>query len=130
MDNLMTTACDISNNAKWRRMDGSKAAKRIIGIQCAIKFSEILFTTNVHVPVPLPFFQNTNLHYMIDHAATLPTIKSNLLLGETKGQFILNIADLIKGTRDFKGFGKELSLGFGEWSEAAKNCFRFHQMQD
>lgn len=67
---------------------------------------------------------------MIDRAATLPTIKSNPLPGETKGQFILNIADLTKGTKEYKGFGEELSLDFGEWSEAAENCFRFHQMQD
>jgi hypothetical protein len=94
------------------------------------EFSEILFTTNVHFPIPLPFFRNENLRYLIDHAATLPTTKLNPLPGETKGQFILNIADLTKGTRECKGFGEELSLDFGEWSEAAENCFRFHQMQD
>ena len=36
----------------------------------------------------------------------------------------------MKGTRDHKGFGEELSLDFSEWSEAAENCFWFHQMQD
>ncbi|KAF8812996.1 hypothetical protein BYT27DRAFT_7085603, partial [Phlegmacium glaucopus] len=71
MDDLMTTACDTSNDAKQRCMDGSKAAECIIGIQHAIKFSKILFTTNVHVPVPLPFFQNTNLRYMTDYVAML-----------------------------------------------------------
>jgi hypothetical protein len=60
----------------------------------------------------------------------LPTTKSNPLLGETKGQFILNIAELTKETQEYKGFSEELSLDFGEWSEAAENCFQFHQMQD
>ena len=119
-----------SPDGKRRRMDGTRAAERIVSTQRPIEFSEILFTTNVHVPIPLPFFRNENLRYLIDHAATLPTTKSNPLPGETKGQFILNIAELTKGTQDHKGFGEELSLDFGEWSEAAQNCFRFHQMQD
>ena len=121
---------EYSLDAKWRRMDGTKAAERVIGTQREIEFSDILFTTNAHVPIPLPFFRNANLRYIIDHAATLPTTKSNPLPGETKGQFILNISDMTKGTKACKSFGEELSLDFGEWSEAAQNCFRFHQMQD
>jgi hypothetical protein len=111
-------------------MDGNGAAECVVGTQQAIKFSKILFTTNVHVPIPLPFFCNKNLHYLIDHVAMLPTSKSNPLPEETKGQSILNIADFTKGTRENKGFGNELSLDFGEWSKAAENCFHFHQMQD
>ncbi|KAF8802614.1 hypothetical protein BYT27DRAFT_7111984, partial [Phlegmacium glaucopus] len=91
VNDLIATACETSQDAKRRRMDGSKAAECVVGIQRAIEFSDILFTTNVHVPIPLPFFRNANLRYLIDHAATLPTIKSNPLPGETKGQFILNI---------------------------------------
>ena len=37
---------------------------------------------------------------------------------------------MTRGTKACKSFGEELSLDFGEWSEAAQNCFRFHQMQD
>ena len=37
---------------------------------------------------------------------------------------------MTKGAKGCKAFGEELSLDFGEWSEAAQNCFRFHQMQD
>jgi hypothetical protein len=37
---------------------------------------------------------------------------------------------LLSSQKEYKGFGEELSLDFGEWSEAAENCFRFHQMQD
>jgi hypothetical protein len=121
---------DLSQDAKRRRMDGSKAAERVIGSQRDIEFSDILFTTNAHVPIPLPFFRNANLRYIIDQAATLPTKKSNPLPGETKGQFILNISDMTKGSKGCKSFGEELTLDFGEWSEAAQNCFRFHQLQD
>ena len=47
-----------------------------------------------------------------------------------KGQFILNISDMIRGAKGCKSFGDELSLDFGEWSKAVQNCSRFHQMQD
>ena len=130
LEELTPLPSDISLDAKRRRMDGSKAAECVIGSQHDIEFSDILFTTNAHVPIPLPFFRNANLRYIIDQAATLPTTKSNPLLGETKGQFILNISDMTRGAKGCKSFGEELSLDFGEWSEAAQNCFRFHQMQD
>lgn len=130
LQELVPQLSESSLDAKRRRMDGSKAAERVIGTQRDIEFSDILFTTNAHVPIPLPFFRNANLRYIIDQAATLPTTKSNPLPGETKGQFILNISDMTKGAKGCKCFGEELSLDFGEWSEAAQNCFRFHQMQD
>jgi hypothetical protein len=130
LDESTSPASNSSLDVKRRRMDGSKAADRIIGSQRDIEFSDILFETNAHVPIPLPFFRNGNLRYIIDQAATLPTTKSNPLVGETKGQFILNISDMIKGARGCMSFGDELSLDFGEWPEAAQNCFRFHQMQD
>ena len=130
LEELNSPPLDSSLDAKRRRMDGGKAAERVIGSQRDIEFSDILFTTNAHVPIPLPFFRNENLRYIIDQAATLPTTKSNPLPGETKGQFILNIPDMIKGAKGCKSFGEELSLDFGEWSEAAQNCFRFHQRQD
>ena len=130
LDDLNLHMSEDTLDAKRRRMDGSKAAERIVGSQRDIEFSDILFTTNLHVPIPLPFFRNENLRYIIDQAATLPTTKSNPLPGETKGQFILHISDMTKGAKGCKSFGDELSLDFGEWSEAAQNCFRFHQMQD
>jgi hypothetical protein len=71
-----------SQEGKRRCMDGNRAAERVVGTQRAIEFSDILY---VHVPIPLPFFCNENLRYLIDHAATLPTTKSNPLPGETKG---------------------------------------------
>jgi hypothetical protein len=130
LDELAISPSDESHEAKRRRIDGSKAADRTVGSQRPIEFSQILFTTDIYVPIPITFFRNENLRYLINHAAVLPMIKSNPLPGEAKGQYILNIAELTKSSKDFKGFGAELSLDFGEWSEAAVNCFRFHQMQD
>lgn len=106
---------------KRRCMDGDKATPHVVGAQRPIEFSDILFVTESHIAIPLPFFLNENLRHIIDQAATLPTLKSNPLPGDSKGSFILNVTELTKK------FGEELSLDFGQWSEAAKNCFRFHQ---
>jgi hypothetical protein len=130
LDEVNSHALELSLDAKRRRMDGSKAAERIIGSQRDIEFSNILFVTDAHVPIPLPFFRNENLRYIIDQAATVPTMKSNPLETEAKGPIILNISDMTKGAKGCKIFGDELSLDFGEWSEAAQNCFRFHQKQE
>ena len=82
LEELTSHASELSQDAKRRRMDGSKAAERIIGSQRDIEFSEILFITNAHVPILSPFFHNENLCYIIDQAATLPSTKSNTLLGD------------------------------------------------
>ena len=63
--------------AKRRCMDGDKAVERVVGSQSPIEFSDTMYITDSHTALPLPFFQNKNLRYLIDHAATLPTIKSN-----------------------------------------------------
>src|SRR5271156_5150055 len=75
-------------------MDGDKAAKRITGIQIPIEFSEIMYTTESHTAIPLTFFQNKHLRHIIDHAATLPTVKSSPRDGETKGSYILDVTKL------------------------------------
>ena len=69
--NSLPSDLSLEANLKQRRMDGSKAAERVVGSQRDIEFSDILFTTNAHVSIPLPFFCNANLRYIIDHAATL-----------------------------------------------------------
>ncbi|KAF8951558.1 hypothetical protein BDZ97DRAFT_1684206, partial [Flammula alnicola] len=83
-----------------------------------------LFDTEGCVSVPLPFFLNKNLRVIIDEAATLPTMKSNPLPGKTKGISILDIGKLSDR------FGKELTLTFSQWSEAAENMFDFQQQRD
>ena len=69
-------------------MDGDKAGNRIIGLQNPINFSEIMYTTDNHIALPLPFFQDKNLHYIIDYGATLPMIKSNPKGGESKDTYV------------------------------------------
>ncbi|KAF8153132.1 hypothetical protein B0H34DRAFT_819607 [Crassisporium funariophilum] len=83
-----------------------------------------LFDTEGCVSVPLPFFLNKNLRIIIDEAATLPTMKSNPLPGETKGISILDIGKLADR------FGHELSITCSQWTEAAENMYNFQKQRD
>lgn len=85
LDKLILPQSESSLEAKQCCMDGSKVAERVIGSQHDIKFSDILFTTNAQVPIPLIFFRNANLCCIIDQATTLPTTKSNPLVGRDEG---------------------------------------------
>jgi hypothetical protein len=105
-------------------MDGDKAGNRIIGLQNPIDFSEIMYMTDNHIALPLPFFQNKNLRYIIDYGATLPTIKLNPKEGESKGAYILDVAKLTVN------FGAETTIDFGQWNEAAGNCYQFQMSRD
>ena len=53
-----------------------------------------MYTTDTHIALPLPFFQNKHLRYIIDYGATLSTIKSNPKEGETKGAHILDVTKI------------------------------------
>jgi len=77
---------------KRRCMDGSLQTPCVVGVPATIIFPQTLFDTENCVSVPLPFFLNKNLRYITDKAATLPTIKSNPLAGDTKG---INIIDSV-----------------------------------
>jgi hypothetical protein len=123
-DDTPRAISDDFRDVKRRCMDGDKAANRIIGLQNPIDFSEIMYTTDNHIALPLPFFQNKHLRYIIDHGATLPTIKSNPKEGESKGAHILDVAKLTTN------FGAETTLDFGQWNEAAGNCYRFQMSRD
>jgi len=74
-----------SRVTKRHCMDGSQLVPCVIGVPADIIFPQILFDTEGCVPLPLPFFLHKNLHYIIDNAAMLPTVKSNPLDGATKG---------------------------------------------
>ena len=107
-DEVPKLISDESRDVKRRCMDGDKAANRVIGSQNPIDFSEIMYTTDNHTALPLPFFQNKHLRYIIDYGATLPTIKSNPKEGETKGAYILDVAKLTVY------FGAETTIDFGQ----------------
>jgi hypothetical protein len=123
-DDTTRSISDDLRDTKRRCMDGDKAANRIIGLQNPIEFSEIMYTTDNHIALPLPFFQNKHLRYIIDHGAILPTIKSNPKEGESKGAHILDVAKLTVN------FGAETTIDFGQWNEAAGNCYRFQMSRD
>jgi len=123
-DKISKPSSDEFREVKRRCMDGNKAAERIIGSQSPIEFSEIMYTTDNHIALPLPFFQNKYLRHITDYGATLPTIKSNPREGETKGSYILDVTKLTNT------FGAELTIDFGQWHEAADNCYRFQRSRD
>ena len=118
------TSANEARLAKRRCMDGLLQTPRVIGVPAAIIFPQILFDTENCVSLPLPFFLNKNLCYIIDKVATLPTIKSNPLVGETKGISIINVEKLSIV------LGKEGSLTCSQWMEAAFQMYRFQQERD
>ncbi len=110
-----------AGRAKRRCRDTADEKPRIIGSQTQIAFHQILYDTDDFVSIPLPFFTNKDLRYLMDHASTLATMKANPNPGESKGTWILDIPGLSVM------FGEELSISYSEYSEAAPNCFRFHK---
>ena len=110
--------------SKRRCMDGANQIERVVGEPVPIEFAQTLYDTELCAAIPLPFFLSKNLRTLIDESATLPTVKSNPLPGETKGIYILDVEKL--STR----FGKELSLTCSQWSEAAGNMWDFQASRD
>jgi len=110
--------------SKRRCMDGSNHVKGVVGEPIPIEFPQSLYDTEICVAVPLPFFLTWNLWSLVDEASTLPTVKSNPALGETKGTHILNIEKLSTC------FCKELTLTCSQWSKATANMWSFQISRD
>jgi hypothetical protein len=110
--------------AKRRCMTGDDIAPRVVGTPSLLIFPQIMFDTEDCVSIPLPFFLHKNLRYIIDNAAMLDTVKSNPLVGTTKGLQILDIAKLSNK------LGSELSLTCSQWGEAGWQMYRFQQERD
>lgn len=104
---------------KRRRRNGAGAVEVAMGDQLLIEFPQILFDTDVHYPVPLPFFTNKNLRYIYDKGTSLPRIKASV----DKTQ-ILNVKEIALVLND------ELSLDCVDYFEAADNYFRFQRQCD
>ncbi|KAF8192067.1 hypothetical protein BJ912DRAFT_849176, partial [Pholiota molesta] len=98
--------------AKRRCMTGDDIEPRVVGIPSQLIFPQIMFDTEDCVSIPLPFFLHKNMCYIIDNVAMLDTVKSNPLVGSTKGLQILDIAKLSNK------LGSELSLTCSQWGEA------------
>jgi len=71
-------------------MDGANQVERVLGEPVPIEFAQALYDTEQCAAVPLLFFLSKNLQSLNDGGATLPTVKSNPLPGETKGIYILD----------------------------------------
>ena len=109
--------------AKRRCMDGSKLVPRSASAAVEIAFPQILFDTELEVSVPLSFFTHSNLRYIIDHASTLPTRRVNGK-SEGKGPFIIDVEKLADK------IGRELSIDFGQYTQASQQMYRFQSLRD
>ncbi|KAF8974295.1 hypothetical protein BDZ97DRAFT_1772843 [Flammula alnicola] len=115
---------DEARIAKRHCMNGRKLTPWIVGAPWHASFPQSLFDTEGCIMVPLSFFLNENLQILNVEASTLPTVKTNPNPGETKGISILDVEKL--SVR----FGRELSLDFSQWTEAAGNVYLFQKERD
>ncbi|KAK0491320.1 hypothetical protein IW261DRAFT_1556466 [Armillaria novae-zelandiae] len=113
--------------AKRRCKDMAAEPPHILGEQQDVVFAEILYNTDDTLLVPLPFFLNVNLQWLIDESSTLPATKTNPKAGGTKGNFIL---DIEKAWVKMRCSTKEANMTYRQWHEAADNCFCFNAGHD
>ncbi|PPQ93945.1 hypothetical protein CVT25_015825 [Psilocybe cyanescens] len=85
----------------------------------SFSFPQILFDTENLVGLPLPFFTQKNLRYIIDELASLPTRKANSCSGDGKSIYILDIEKLLVK------LGAELLMDFGSYLQAADQFYKF-----
>lgn len=118
---------DEAREAKRRCKDTAAERPHVPGEQRDVVFAEILYDTDDALLLPLPFFLNVNLQWLIDDSSTLLTTKTNPKAGETKGSFIL---DIEKAWSKMRCGTKEADMTYGQWHEAADNCFHFNAGHD
>ncbi|PPQ94132.1 hypothetical protein CVT25_007889 [Psilocybe cyanescens] len=105
--------------AKRCCMQGSLLSARDPLAPASFSFPQILFDTENLVGLPLPFFTQKNLRYIIDELASLLTRKANSCSGDGKSIYILDIEKLsVK-------LGAELSMDFGSYLQAADQFYKF-----
>ncbi|KAH9474894.1 hypothetical protein JR316_0013362 [Psilocybe cubensis] len=108
--------------AKRRCMQGSSLSIRDPMAPTVIAFPEIMFQTEkAQANLPLPFFTQKSLRYIIDNLASLPIKKSNSISPDSKALYILDIEKLTAK------LGEELSLDFGSFMQAADQYTRFQR---
>ncbi|PPQ85204.1 hypothetical protein CVT25_010097 [Psilocybe cyanescens] len=105
--------------AKRRCMQGSLLSARDPLAPASFSFPQILFDTKNLVGLPLSFFTQKNLCYIIDELASLPTRKANSCSGDGKSIYILDIEKL--STK----LGGELSMDFGSYLQAVDQFYKF-----
>ncbi|PPQ87735.1 hypothetical protein CVT25_014420 [Psilocybe cyanescens] len=105
--------------AKRRCMQGTQLTLRDPLALASFTLPQIMFDTENLVAIPLSFFTQKNLRYIIDDLASLPTKKVNSCSGDLKAMYILDIEKLMVK------LGTELSMDFGSYLQAADQYYKF-----
>ncbi|PPQ84092.1 hypothetical protein CVT25_002172 [Psilocybe cyanescens] len=105
--------------AKRRCMQGAQLTLCDPLAPASLTLPQIMFDTKNLVAIPLSFFTQKNLCYIIDELASLPTKKVNSCSGDSKAMYILDIEKLSAK------LGGELSMDFGSYLQAADEYFKF-----
>ncbi|KAK0491738.1 hypothetical protein EDD18DRAFT_1012679, partial [Armillaria luteobubalina] len=113
---------DAAREAKRRCRDISAARPYVPGEKHNVEFADILYDTDDAYFIPLTFFLNRNLQYLIGEVSSLSVTKTNPLPGQTKG---VNIIDIQKCLPDLPISIEEKDFSYGQWDEAADNRYRF-----
>ncbi|KAK0496458.1 hypothetical protein EDD18DRAFT_1353210 [Armillaria luteobubalina] len=113
---------DAVREAKCRCRDISTARPYMPGEKHNVEFADILYNTDNAYFIPLTFFLNRNLQYLIDEVSSLSVTKTNPLLGQTKGVNVINIQKCLP---DLPISIEEKDLSYGQWDEAADNHYHF-----
>jgi hypothetical protein len=113
----------LARAAKRRCMTAKTLVRRNFQQRISFNFPQIMFETEDRMPLPLPFFTHKSLRYLIDHLALLPVRKVEADGIHKKGA----ILDVEKCS---KILGDELSLSFGQYTEAATQMYNFQAQRD
>jgi hypothetical protein len=114
-----------SRVAKRRCMTAKTSVRRNFQQRITFNFPQILFDTEDRMPLPLPFFTHKALRYIIDNLALLPVRKVEADGIHKKGA----ILDVEKCSK-LPSLGEELSLSFGQYTEAATQMYNFQAQRD
>ncbi|KAK0489988.1 hypothetical protein EDD18DRAFT_1358973 [Armillaria luteobubalina] len=118
---------DAAREAKHRCRDISAARPYVPGEKHNVEFTDILYNTDDAYFIPLTFFLNRNLQYLIDEVSSLSVTKTNPLPGQTKG---VNVIDIQKCLPDLPISIEEKDFSYGQWDEAADNRYHFDASHD
>ncbi|KAH6890036.1 hypothetical protein BKA70DRAFT_1540228, partial [Coprinopsis sp. MPI-PUGE-AT-0042] len=86
-------------------------------------------STEEFAMVPLPWFTDQNLRFIIQNLSALPTSKVPVA-GEDKPATILNIQAIQDNGKRFACLGGEYPEDYSLWYEAALNHVKFQQLRD